>query len=88
MRLLISKILLVAAQSADAGSSWHQPEANPIVATHGRFETRGLMIKSSMVGMTLWYEHKHPEHKRVWTYMNFALASATTGVVIHNVENR
>ena len=82
-----SLIAVGASQAADTASSYGGYELNPVLGT-GRFGGRQVGIKVGVVGSGLAAQYiavrKHPQHKRVATIVNFALAAATTGVAVRN----
>lgn len=83
----ISIAALLLANGADVGTSWHQREANPLLASGGQFATRGVTIKSSVVaGLLLAQHYRHREKES--TITNFAVAGVIGAVAAHNMEVR
>jgi hypothetical protein len=84
-----SQVALVGATAADAASSWHQKELNPILAgPGGRFGGRGLAIKGATIGVTLSLEnilalraHKRPKALAI---VNLAAAGVTGATAARN----
>lgn len=82
---------LAAASAADAGSSWGRQEMNPLLrGSNGRFSTRGIQLKSAIVGgvclgQWLLLRH-HPKAQKRLGAANFGMAALTAGAVIHNTR--
>lgn len=83
---------LVASSAADAATSWGRMEANPALrGPGGRFSTKGLLLKSSLVGGVLGAQmlmKKDQRSQRAMAWTNFALAGALGGVAAYNLNNR
>jgi len=85
----VSAMVLAAATSADAASSWGKAEANPLLqGPGGRFTARGLALKGGMAGGLLaaqwWLQRRHPGSARASAITNFGLAAVYTGVAVRN----
>jgi hypothetical protein len=80
----VSQALLVAADAADAASSWGKNEANPLVRAGQRFSYGSLAIKLGALGGGLAAQHyilrKAPEQMPLFASANLAVA-AMLGVV-------
>ena len=73
----LSLATLVAAQTADAVTSWHKRELNPLLADGDeRFGVRSSVVESSLFAGVAFSEHLLPSHRRVATLANFAAAAA------------
>ena len=84
---------VAAGNAADTFSSWHQPEANPLLAGPGsEFDGRSVLLKSALVGASLlvehWALHQNPRLYRTFAWLNFTIAGVLGGVVAHNMELR
>jgi hypothetical protein len=82
---------VTAANTADSISSWHRIEANPLLATPGsQFDTKSLMLKSALLGVTILVEHWALRHSptlyRTFAWVNLTIAGALGGVVAHNAS--
>jgi hypothetical protein len=82
---------LAAASAADAGSSWGRQEMNPLLrGSNGRFSTRGIQLKSAIVGgvcLGQWLLlRRHPKAQKRLGAANFGMAALTAGAVIHNTR--
>lgn len=82
---------VIAANTADAASSWRKPEANAIVAGRGQdFGGSSLAIKAGFVVASLVLQrvtlrHRPDLHKRL-TWINFATAGMLGGVARWNAS--
>lgn len=81
---------LLAANAADAASSWGQPEANRLLAgPRGRFDSRGLSIKLGVVGAIVVGEivlvRHHPQAATRLGFVNFSTAGLTGSIAVHNL---
>ena len=78
----------VAAQGLDIGSSWGGIEANPVLGRGQRYGWKATTLKLGVSLGGLAVQHyvlrRHPRHRKVATFVNFATAGATTGVAIRN----
>jgi hypothetical protein len=89
-----SMAALIAANSADAISSWRQLEANHVVGAGPRatFGYSSLAIKSSFAGTSLLIQHvvlRHrPDLYKKLAWLNFASAGGLGAVAFHNVSIR
>ena len=86
-RLFWSSIAAISAGSAiDAYTSWHAGEANHILATHGRFAAKGIVIKTAALSpLLLQIKLRHRQRiKNGSTIYNFAGAAVFGGVAIRN----
>ena len=84
-----SVVALLAANAADAGTSWGRQELNPMLArSGGTFGWQSAAIKSGLTGGLLLFQHvarrRHPELDRSMAYTNFAAAGALAGVAARN----
>jgi hypothetical protein len=84
---------VAAGNAADTFSSWHQPEANPLLAGPGsEFDGRSVLLKSALVGASLvierWALRENPRLYRTFAWLNFTIASVLGGVVAHNMSLR
>ena len=90
---LWSVAMLAASGAADVASSWHRPEANPVMAGPGStFGTGSLAIKLGLVGSSILLErlvlrHRPDLYRRV-AWMNFGIAGAQAAVARHNIGLR
>ncbi|HYZ85005.1 MAG TPA: hypothetical protein VE621_11410 [Bryobacteraceae bacterium] len=82
---------LIAGSAADVATSWGRMEANPALrGPGGRFSTRGLLIKTSLVGGVLAAQTmfvRNGQGSRAAAFTNFALAGALAGVAAYNSSN-
>ncbi len=88
-----SAAALIAANGADAFSSWRQIEANPVIGAQGaRFGYSSLVIKSGFAGGSLLIEHvvlRHrPDLYRKMAWLNFASAGGLGAVAFYNTGLR
>jgi hypothetical protein len=79
--------------AADAFSSWHRPEANPLLAAQGsEFDGRSVLLKSALVGASFlierWALRQNPRLYRTFAWLNFTIAGLLGGVVAHNMALR
>jgi hypothetical protein len=86
-----SMVAVTAANTADSISSWHQIEANPLLARPGsQFDGRSLMLKSALLGATFlmerWALRHSPTLYRTFAWVNLTIAGALGGVVTHNMS--
>jgi len=84
---------VVAANGADAFTSWRAVESNHLVAGTGtQFGGTSLAIKSGFVGVSLLLEHvilRHrPDLYKRLSWINFATSGALGGVAYHNAGVR
>lgn len=84
-----SVAVLGAVSIADMHSSMGRREANPFLrSSDGRFHGRGIALKSiavaSVVGAQWLMVRKHPNSAGYAAAANFAAASLTGAVVVHN----
>jgi len=82
---------LLAGNVADIASSWHRPEANPLLATPGaKFDVGSVALKSGFIGASLVIEYWALRHNRHLykglAWMNYAVAGGLGVVVEHNVN--
>jgi hypothetical protein len=85
----VSAALLGAVTIADVQSSLGRPESNAFLRSpDGRFATRGVALKTVAVGAALGAQwlmmRRHPQAAPYAAAANFAAASLTGAVVIHN----
>ena len=88
-----SVAILAASSAADVASSWHRPEANPVVAGSGStFGAESVAIKLGLVGSSFLLERlvlRHrPDLYRHVAWLNFGVAGALGAVVQHNMSLR
>ncbi len=84
---------VAAGNAADTFSSWHQPEANPLLAGRGsEFDGRSVLLKSALVGASFlierWALRQNPRLYRTFAWLNFTIAGVLGGVVAHNITLR
>jgi hypothetical protein len=82
---------LAAASALDMHSSWGKRELNPLLrGPGGRFDTRGVAIKSSIVGTACGFEwllmRKEPRLGSTFVGVNLGLAAWTGGVAVRNMR--
>jgi len=83
----------IAGNAADVASSWHQQEANPLVAGGGaQFGVTSIAIKSGFVATSLVIQHialRHrPDLYRKLAWLNFGTAGVLGGVAKYNMGLR
>lgn len=82
-----SSILLLAATSLDAASSWGKYEENPFLRSNGRFGAQGISIKLTLAGAMfvpqLLLRRNHTATK-LFTITNLAEAGIYGGIAAHN----
>jgi len=88
-----STMSLVAANAADAASSWRQAELNPVLAgPGGRFGARSATLKFSLVGGYMAVQSlvikRSPESRRAWCAASFGGAALVGGVAARNYSLR
>jgi hypothetical protein len=86
-----SVVAVVAGNAADAMSSWHHLEANPVLAKPGAtFDTRSMALKAGFLGASLLIEHwalrHNPRLYRSIAWMNVAIAGGFGGVAAYNTS--
>ena len=84
---------VVAANAADAATSFGNREANPFLAAPGtRFGTASLAIKYGFTGGSLLMQHlvlRHrPDLQKRLAWLNFVTAGAQAGAAAHNSMSR
>ncbi len=83
---------VAAGNAADTFSSWHQPEANPLLASGSEFDGRSVLLKSALVGASFlierWALRENPRFYRTFAWLNFTIAGVLGGVVAHNMSLR
>jgi hypothetical protein len=83
-----SSILLLAATSLDAASSWGKYEENPFLRSNdGRFGTKGVSIKLSLAGAMILpqlFFRKNHTATRLFTITNLAQAGMYGGIAARN----
>jgi len=86
-----SMAAVIAANGADAISSWHGQEANPVIGS-GQFGYSSIAIKSGFVGSSLLIQHiilRHrPDLYKKLAWLNFGTAGLLGGVAAHNMQIR
>ena len=78
-----------AATAADAYTSWHRGELNPVLSSNGRFETKAISIKAgALVGMLVmeYKMRRDPEMRKPMIFMNWASAGLFGTVAAHNAR--
>jgi hypothetical protein len=84
---------VLAANVADAASSWSQQEANPLVSGGGtQFGTTSMAIKTGFVATSLLIQHialRHrPDLYKKLAWMNFGTAGVLGGAAKYNMGVR
>ena len=83
-----SSMLLLAATSLDAASSWGKYEENPFLRSNdGRFGAKGVSIKLSLSGAMLLPQflfRKNRTATKLFTLSNFAEAGVYAGIAARN----
>ena len=84
---------LIAANGADAISSWRQAEANPVIGGGASaFGYSSLAIKSGFVGSSLLIQHvvlRHrPDLYKKMAWLNFASSAGLGAVAFYNTGLR
>jgi hypothetical protein len=68
------------------------PEANPLLATGGRMQVKGIVIKTGVAaGLVLvqnWWIRRWPRSRRVWTQINWVMGGTTTAVAARNWQTK
>ncbi len=87
--LWITSIFAMAAGTgADAATSWHKKESNPLLASSdGTFGAKGIGIKAGVAGGVLLPQilfHKNKDLRTAFTIGNLAQAGLFSGIAIHN----
>jgi len=82
---------LAAASALDMHSSWGKREFNPLLrGLGGRFDTRGVAIKSSLVGTACGFEwlllRKEPRLGNTLAGANLGLAAWMGGIAVRNMK--
>lgn len=82
----------VVSQGLDVASSWGGIEANPVLGRGRTYGWQATAIKGGVVIGCLvvqrWVLRRHPQHSKPIAYVNFGMASATTGVAVRNWRTR
>ena len=91
LRWWLSVAALSAAAALDVHSSWGRRELNPMLQSpNGRFNARGLAVKSSILGTSCGLQwlllERRPGAVNTLTTANLGLASWTAGVAAHNLR--
>jgi len=89
--LWISSIFAMAAGTgADAATSWHKRESNPLLASSdGTFGAKGIGIKAGLAGGLLLPQilfRKNKDLRTAFTIGNFAEGGLFSGIAIHNAS--
>jgi hypothetical protein len=84
---------VLAANVADAATSWRSQEANPVVAGTGtQFGVTSVAIKSGFVGASLLIQHLALRHRpdlyKRLAWMNLITSGAFAGIASHNMSVR
>jgi hypothetical protein len=88
-----SAAILAVSGVADVASSWHRPEANPVMAgPQSTFGGRSVAIKLGLVGTSFLLErvvlrHRPDLYRRI-AWLNLGIAGAQAAVVGHNLSVR
>ncbi|MBI3682833.1 MAG: hypothetical protein HY235_20870 [Acidobacteria bacterium] len=87
----ISVVVLAAATSVDAYSSWGSLEANPVLRNgNGRFGSQGVALKALIFGGTVGAQYlllkSHPKSEKYGTLTNFALAGVLGAAAASNFQ--
>ena len=87
-----SLLALAASSALDAHSSWGKLEANPLLASGGRFGVRGLVLKAGLTGAAMglqWRLIKRGKRSaRYFTVVNFGWTAFHAGVAAYNYGNQ
>jgi hypothetical protein len=80
-----------AGNAADVFSSWHHPEANPLLANPGTsFDARSVALKSAFIGVSFlieqWALHHNSGLYRPLAWLNLTIAGVLGGVAAHNIS--
>ena len=80
-----SQVVFVASQAADLASNWSGPEANRFLATNGRMDTQGRLIKIGFAAGVLALQKVTPRSwRKGWTIFNLIVGGTHTGVAVRN----
>jgi hypothetical protein len=86
---IASMFAMAAGTGADAATSWHKRESNPLLASSdGTFGSKGIGIKAGLAGGLLLPQilfRKNKDLHTAFTIGNFAQAGLFSGIAIHNV---
>lgn len=89
---LLAKLILIAGTAADAASSWHQPELNPVLARRGEFSGSSVAIKGGIVGAQIivysLIERKHPQFRNIGDASEIAEGALFASVAVRNWRQR
>ena len=81
-----SAAAVIGASTADAVSSWHRPELNPVLGS--QFDARSVAIKGALAAVSLGFQHialRHrPDLRRKFTWLNFGTSAVVGGVAVRN----
>ena len=85
----ISAVLLAAATSADAASSWGHQEANPLLRSgNGRFGGQAIALKALVLGGAVGAQYfllkRHPKAEKYGAVTNMILAGALSAAAASN----
>jgi hypothetical protein len=88
-----SLFALAAGNAADAISSWHLQEANPVLAgSRSEFDARSVALKAALGGVSVVLQHwvlsRKPGMYRPLARINFVIAGALGAVAVHNTTLR
>ncbi len=88
--LCISQVALTSGQVADIATSYGRSESNPLLAHNSKFGAKGIVIKSALlVGfVSLQNGRIGSKHKKLFTVLNFVLASESGFAVVWNFKRR
>ncbi len=85
----MSEAVLIAASATDVASSWGRPEANPLLASNGRFGARGLVIKASWLAAVLVADRTLLKHRsKTAVGLNTATSAAYFAIAARNFRVR
>jgi len=85
----VSEVVLVAATTADAASSWGRPEINPVLGH--QFGARGIAVKAGLMGGVLALQEfsvRRGMNPKAAAALNFAGAGVFGYAAIHNTRLR
>ena len=93
MKYFLIKALLVAATSLDAHSSWKAShlgyrEINPVFASNGKYQAKGIAVEFSLTGGLLVVDYlqvrHHPERRNRVALTEAGMSGLKLGFAAHN----